>query len=302
MSRTFLRVRGRLKPDGAYHALPGWETQRLLRGCRQASSLSLILFDAAGAVRTEGSVVLDTALCEPFPKTGGMVARLSGHIALVPEVTRLVLCRDGEVLHEAPVAAEQPRLSAVRVTPESGDRWRVDWDATHDLPLTFQIAFVDPQRRLFPVARGIDSNSFTLDADNLPGGRACHVAVLATDGVRSAAARSEPFDVAPKSAALVMIAPEPETHLLPGQPFSLLGFARDIAGTSLPDAGLVWSIDGEQVASGLRLALGRALPAGEHVIELAYSDGDGRHQAVLRRSLLVSTPPRPVGEALPGVV
>jgi hypothetical protein len=289
MARPFLRIFGHLRADGEFEPAPGWETTRIARRCHPDPEFSLQLLDDAGVVVAKGAVERRKGFCDDQAMCSASRERLSGHIVLHPRGTTLVLSRDQEVIHKTPICAEKPRIHSLRVTARGNDDWMVQWEAEHPLPLSFNLAFVDPLRRIVPVARNLGDMTYALDTRRLPGGGACSVALLATDGVRSACARSDAFHLPPRAPNLYVLAPADGEMVMPDQPFSLLGRAHDLAGRVLPDAGLVWSIDGEVVARGTALALGGPLPPGEHAIEMAYVEGG---EAVSNVRRIVSVPPR----------
>jgi hypothetical protein len=167
--------------------------------------------------------------------------------------------------------------------------WLVEWEAAHGAPLTFDLVFSDPQRRAFPVARNLTANRYELDTRHLPGGGECRVALLATDGIRSDTARSAPFVLPARSPTLVILAPADGEEIMADQPFSLIGRALDAGGQSLPEAGLVWSVDGHVIARGTMLSLAHPLAPGRHVVELRYAQ-EGMPAATARHEIRV--PPR----------
>lgn len=288
MPRPFLRLRGRLRADGCYDPLPGWETTRLARRCHAAADLSLQLLDESGAVVAKGCVERRSGLCTIAELHSSAIHWLTGHVVLHPRAVKLVLACDGIVIHEAPIHSEPPEVRSLHVVQENDEDWCVQWEVAHPSSLRFGLAFVDPLRRVIPIARDLTETSYRLDTRRLPGGGPCRVALLATDGIRSCSARSEPFQLPARAPNLYVHLPAPDTVLPPDQPFSLHGSAQDLAGRSLPDSCLVWSINGAVVARGTRLAVGGPLPTGEHVIALSFEGGDQDAVAVVKRKVTIS--------------
>lgn len=287
MTRHFLRVFGRIHADGSYDPLPGWETTLLARRCLPAADLSLHLLDESGAVVAKGAVERRSGLCTTAELHNSATDRLTGHVVLHPRATKLVLACEGIAIHEAPIRSEPPKIGSLRVVQESEHHWRVQWEAGHSSSLRFNLALLDPLRRVIPIARDLTAMTYRLDTRRLPGG-SCQIALLATDGVRSCSARSETFQMPAREPDLLMHSPGQDALLPPDQPFSLHGCAQDRAGHPLPDIGLIWSINGTVVARGTRLAAGGPLPTGEHLIALAYSGGNSDDMVEVKRTVTVS--------------
>ncbi|WP_377155059.1 hypothetical protein ACFJIX_23325 [Roseateles sp. UC29_93] len=286
MLRPFLRVLGSLRIDGTYRPLPGWETTRLTKRCRPAADLGLRLLDDMGTAVAKGNLERRTSLCGSCEVRSADTARITGHVALHPNATALELICEGQVIHKAPIARERPKIHSLKVTP-GDESWLVQWEVEHPMPLTYNLVFLDPQRRAIPVARSLNESSFEIDLRGLPGGSECRIGLLATDGIRSETAQSDAWSVPTRPAILCFHAPSSQAVLLPYQPFTLQGSAYDPAGRALPDDGIVWSIDGAVVARGVRLATSAPLTSGEHEVEMGYLSHSGDEKVSLKRTVVV---------------
>jgi hypothetical protein len=287
MARSFLRVRGDLWADGTYRPLPGWETQRLARTSRSDSDLTLTVLDADGDVIARGPIHRRPKLCRDRELRSSASERLFGHVVLHPRTTQLVVTLDRQPIFTTEIAAQPPRIQRLTVEPERDELTLVEWTADHEKPLTFNLMYVDPLRRVIPIAQGLTDTRYQLDTTDLPGGGAAAVGLIATDGTRSASLRSEAFPVPMRRVELCMIAPDGTTTVHPGHPFSLIGTARDLAGRTLPDAGISWLIDEKTVASGTALACAHLAVPGDHIITMLYQL-EGRPVARLQRSITIA--------------
>jgi len=99
--------------------------------------------------------------------------------------------------------------------------------------------------------------------------------VLASDGVNTGVATSQPFSVAKGPPAAEILHPEPDAHLALGEPILLEGYGYDPDDGNLPDAALQWtsSLDG-LLGSGAEIAID-TLSEGSHLISLSVTDSDG---------------------------
>jgi hypothetical protein len=109
----------------------------------------------------------------------------------------------------------------------------------------------------------------------LPGGDNCVLQVVASSGVRTSVANSEPFAVPLKPREAWILSPEPRSQIVEGVPVVLRG------GVYSPDFGLgemqdvVWNsnLDGK-LGCGFELVADR-LSAGLHHLTMAAPDGTG---------------------------
>ena len=273
MERRFVRFVGKLWESGEFEPAIGWETERIARRPRPDPDHRLQLVDDSGGVLVESAVELRVPTCRVQGADGMTSARVVGYLPLHPDGRAVLLLRGERVLHRAELATERPRITIVDAEVGDDGCVRAHWQAEHDRPLWFSLVLVDSRRRAIPVARELSESHIALETADLPGGPGCSLAVLATDGLRSAMARSHPFHLPEKSPRVAIVAPRDGEMLAPDEPISLLGHAHDLAGQSLPDEHLTWSVDEQVVARGRRLAPAGPLEPGDHRVELAYVQG-----------------------------
>lgn len=266
---TYVRVAGRLRATGEFTPGIGWETERRAGHLQADPDYRLELVDGEGSVLAEGGVEVRAPICG-----GGVVpsVRVVGYVAVRPAGRAVVLRHGEEELYRAELAPERPVVSSVQVDVRDDGTVVARWEASHDRGLRYRLLLVDGQRRAIPITDHFDESEITVRADELPGGLGCRLAVVATDGLRSAAGRSEPFDLPERPPSVVIGSPVDGEVVLPDWPVTLSGQAFDLAGGELPEDGLRWFVDGADAGRG-RLGVGGPFEPGEHVVQLAYGDG-----------------------------
>jgi hypothetical protein len=201
-------------------------------------------------------------------------------------VASIRFVNDGAVVHEMDAREEVPELEILSPPPRRGrGRYRLRWRASHPAGRTLEFFCRysnDGGRRWFRLGFRTGESSTEVDLDALPGGEDCRLAVVATDGLGTAVARTRPFQVARKPLDVRILEPVAECRAAAGQPMRLIGQAYD------PDArgpvfdGLRWSSsrDGELGEGGSIVT--PPLSAGEHLIRLTAGEGERCASATLK--------------------
>lgn len=265
---VFYRFDGFLDEAMDFTPLPGWETKRMARRPAEGSSeYRLELLDMHEQVLTSTPVNVEFgATCND-----GSTLRSTRVVAYVPAQMNgelLVFRRGDLVIHRREVSGSAPRLTLGK--PEiKGSRVRLAWKASAARPLTFNVVASSGERR-FVIERATERDSVQIDWRQLPGGDACRIGVLATDGVRSTAAMTRAFSVAGAKPALEIVVGDADCGLTAAQPFSLLAHVTVAGGARLGPAGLVWRIDGDIVARDEDHIVVGPLAAGRHQVRLTY--------------------------------
>jgi len=271
--RRFIRFMGKLWENSEFEPGFGWETARIARRPACVPGYTLDLLDDIGNVVVETGVELTVPACRVQGTRGMISQKVVGYLPLHLEGRKIVFRQGGRILYRTDIAASSPRIEITGLQIDTEGCVRVHWEAEHDRRLQFNIVFVDAKQRTIPVARELSDNFLVLPTADLPGGPGCSIAVLATDGFRSAMALSERFDLPDQPPRLMILLPNNGEIVMPDQPISLLGQAHDGAGQALPDDGLIWSVDDQIVARSQRLAPGGPFEPGVHRVELAYLSG-----------------------------
>ncbi len=270
MTRKFLKFAGKLWENGEFEPAIGWETQRIAQRPHADPDHQLQVVDDLGNVLVEGAVELRIAACRTRGTDGMTGAKVIGYVPLHPEGRSVVFRRGGRVLYKVELEPERPLIMQIDVKVDENGCIHARWETKHSRPLWFNLFLIDGHRRTIPIERNLIEKQLVLDTAHLPGGSGCVLAILATDGFRSTVERSKPFNIPEKPPQLVIITPNESETLTPDQPTSLLGHAHDLAGQTLSDDHLVWSVDGVVIAQGHRLVLANPFVPGQHRIELAY--------------------------------
>ena len=128
---------------------------------------------------------------------------------------------------------------------------------------SFRTVYVGPAERTIEIS-----------PDRLPGGRECRMIVIYSNGVRSATAATDPFELEPIGPVVRIIRPEDGAELPVGRPVGLEGTVQHPEHPSGPlqDQRLIWTVDEREVASGPMTSVDPLKP-GEHVIGLSYRFG-----------------------------
>ncbi len=283
----FIRFSGRLSENMTFESQPGWETTRLANRPAEGDGVfQLELLNAAGQVLVAVSPNVDFERYSTAPQPEMRFARVVAYIPLHPDGRELVFRRGDLLIQREPLAPNPPSLQIESLKPGRGRRVQISWAAKHvvDKPLTYNVVYLASDKRSFLVAHGLTKTKFTADLGHLPGGPAGRLAILATDGTRSSFAVSEPFPVAEKPPQIWIQTPGDQETLPAGQPVSLCGQALDVAGAGLPEAGLIWQVDGQEVARGTRLALAVGLEPGTHKVSLKYA---GDQKTIARKTIAI---------------
>lgn len=287
VAETFVRVAGRLQASGEFQPEIGWETELKADRPRPDPDYRLDLVDGDGAVLAEGGVEVRAPICGG---EGGVVTafRIVGYVPVHQGGRDVVLRRGDQELYRAELAPERPVVARVEVSVEDDGNVVVRWEAVHDRPLRYRLLLVDGARHAIPITDHLVQSEVSLSAGELCGGRGCSVAVVATDGLRSGVRKSDPFDLLERPPSVEITSPADGQLVLPDHPVTLLGRGLDHLSAELPQERLVWSVDGQAVGRGHSPGVAGPFEPGEHLIELAYRDGEG----VMRAEARVGVPER----------
>lgn len=274
MSQTFLRFAGRLEEDDSFERARGWETSHIARRPPEGSSeYRVLLFDAEDRMLLEKPVHVDfLGVCDR--ETEARTARVCCYVPLPRGACELRFVHRDRALHSEPIAERPPRVRITRVRSGRG-RVTAEWqtDAARGRAVTYNVVYLPTRGRGFLVRKNLARRRATIDLAGLPGSRRARLAVLATDGTRSGFAVSRGFPVPDKPASVSIARPEDGERFAAHADVTLCGRAYDVAGATLPDAGLRWLVDDEAVEEGRCLALARRLPPGRHRVTLQHRRG-----------------------------
>ena len=119
---------------------------------------------------------------------------------------------------------------------------------------------------------------YTLDTEQVAGGSAARVRVIATDGFNTAEETSPTLSVAGKSANAAILLPEDGSEYVVGEQIQLVGDAYDLEEGTVAGSQLLWQSDVDgTLGSGSELLIDN-LSAGTHRVTLSVT-GDSAESA-----------------------
>jgi hypothetical protein len=223
--------------------------------------------DQSGSI-LQASPLAVNSICAPAASSdAGWI--VSGHVPLVADVSRLRFVADETTVAELDVSHER---SPARLTWPSGQAvdgiQTITWEPPERGEASrYAVLYSSNDGEDWtPISLPLDATSCTVDFDELPGGEACRVSVLASDGVISAPAVSEPFAVTPKGVRPVIVSPAPG-DIVPTSGIILMGQAYHWEEQRFVSERLTWTSssagplgDGEIVIA--------SLPSGRQLITI----------------------------------
>jgi hypothetical protein len=276
---TFLRIAGTLDEAFVYRPRTGWETQRITHRPQPTPGYRLCLLDDEDRVLVEVEPSVAARRCAPEDEPA--LLDVLGYLPLDPGGTAYVLLRGERPLYRRAIPPVPPRVEITQAEVD-GERALLRWQASGEGSLRFDVGCRTGPGRVFALARGIEETSLDADLRGVPGPEAWFV-VIASDGVRSATALSEVFDLPRRAPRVSLMQPADGQRIPPGQPIDLAGLAVDAGGRALPAEALHFTVDGETLARGVRQTIAGPLSAGEHRIVLEYhaEDVEARAEATI---------------------
>lgn len=199
-----------------------------------------------------------------------------------------------EELFSMDVPTDPPK---VRITQPDKSRQRsgkvkVAWEGQHcEKQLYYLLRYSNDGGETFrALAPRLTKTEYLVDLDRLPGGEKCLFQVLATDGVRTAAAVSNPFSVPQRPRETMIATPPSGSVYAPGDTVSLVGESFSPQTGSAYPSELEWhsDLDGP-LGKGQEIHVQNLRP-GVHRISLTANDGcEGKATATIQ--IEVKSPP-----------
>ncbi|WP_207481758.1 hypothetical protein [Arenibaculum pallidiluteum] len=267
--RTFLRFVGKLWDDMRFEPGLGWETVRISRVPHPDEAFRLELLDEAGMVLVSAAPEVFRGDCRAA-HNATRAARVTGYIPFRNDAAAVVLRTESREIHRETLSRTTPSIEIKHVADLGNGRISVAWAAEHERPIRFVVRYLTG-RTSYLVSHAVTETEAVVDTASFPGGGAgCRIAVLASDGLRSSFAVSEPFAVDEKPTRVFILSPLNSQMVAADQPFSAFGQAINAFGRSCPDNGLVWDLDGSLIARGTRMVLVPSINPGKHHLALSY--------------------------------
>ncbi len=270
--KYFIRFSGYLSENMEFVRTPGWTTSNIAGRPKKGSRKYIIdLMDKDDDVILSLNPKVDfEAVCLQNDKEAN-TARVVAYIPYHSSGGYIVFRCGTHVIYKEKLEKDPPEIKITKIECD-GRKVKLNWKADHSCKnaLSFNVVYLVNRRRAFQIAKGVKKNKITFNLDLFPGGKKGRIAVLATDGARSAFDISKPIHVNNKTPELWIQRPG-EGEVLPAdQPVNLCGQAIDIAGASLADKGLLWKIDEEIVGEGQRVLAISGVEPGKHSLNLCY--------------------------------
>lgn len=144
------------------------------------------------------------------------------------------------------------------------------------------------------LASGVAESHWSVPTSDLPGGPAVRIRVLASDGLNTALAESEPFSL-PRHEPQVHLAGIADGKALPADQVGVVtGFGYDVDDGTLPETALRWTLGGSMQQSGTGSTFNLSgLPPGSYGLILTGVDSDGNQAS---QTIAFSVLPREIGE------
>ncbi|GAB4274790.1 MAG: BACON domain-containing carbohydrate-binding protein [Deferrisomatales bacterium] len=185
----------------------------------------------------------------------------------------------GAVLGEAAVSPSPPSVTDVHLEGDGRrDGATLRWQATDPDGdrLTFDVFYSrDGGRNFLPLLLHLPGEATPIDTTRLGGASAAVLRVVASDGVHTGYADSEPFAVPAQPPQVRIVSPEDATRIHCGQLLNFVGETFDLQdGSVAPDA-LVWSEPTLGRLGTGPLFSSADLPVGTHLIRLSATNSLG---------------------------
>ncbi len=204
------------------------------------------------------------------------------HLPMPDGVERVQLLYNGSLVAERRPSEHAPGLQFLSPQPgsELGGVKPITWQA-HDLdddPLSYTLFYSHNVAIWLPLGINLTEPVYELDTEQIPGGEACFVRVLVSDGWHTQEAIGGPFVVQRKPPEVAIGMPLDGAGAREEQALVFSGTAYDAEDGSLDDEALTWESNREGLLGhGERLVLpGLTLSPGWHTITLRAADSDSQ--------------------------
>lgn len=228
-------------------------------------------------VDTEGSILSRVQTSVALAMDGGSNGIVSGAVPFHPATARILIAHGDVVLLSTEVPRQKPTVSLCATEIQPGGIQRIEWEATaaNRERLTSSVFFQLGDSRRYPVLNHSRATSVEIDMDAIPGCVDGRIIVRVSDGVWTAEAASEPFQLPNKLPIVWINRPRPGKPVAASQPLQLEGRGWDVqAQRPLPDRLLEWFFDGQAVGVG-KLCIVHTVMTGAHSIILRATDSNG---------------------------
>ena len=231
--------------------------------------------NAANATLVESALVLPQT-GDGYPDSAGFTQFLNAE----PGAAALQIVKDGAVLAQIAATSAGPAVAVDAPLHDAGAgtlRW--SWTATDadGDPLFATVHFSADDGAHWQVVELSTSNSgVAIETRRLPGGAACRLRVIVSDGFNTAIVASGAFALPTRAPEITIIGAVPGQKLPFGAQAALTAFAFDAEEGSLAGSGISWTLAGPEPRSknGDTLSLA-GLPPGSYTATASATDLSG---------------------------
>jgi hypothetical protein len=222
--------------------------------------------------------------------------------------TAVVFKHDGVEIGRRTASPHVPEVTVL--SPNGGETWGgtgqqiISWtaDDPDGEPLTYLVqSTCDNGKTWNPLGSELTETRLTVNLANMPGGKACMIRVLASDGINTGEGVSKGlFTVADKPPELFISNPQENNKLSPGWPVILLAQGTDVEDGSLPVGAMTWTSnrDGNLGSGDYLIASTQNMSPGDHTITLTGVDSNGQTASYTTQINLVAPPAAAVAESV----
>ena len=143
-----------------------------------------------------------------------------------PATKAIEFLRGVEVIHQIEVEADVPKLTLkpLRRVERERELVRVEWDVQHSKNFWCIVRYThDGGKTWRAIAADLTSWSLVVNLDLLPGGERCMFQIVASSGLRTVTAETEPFEVKRKPRAVAILRPKTGDQFRHGESVVLFG-------------------------------------------------------------------------------
>jgi hypothetical protein len=282
VEREYLYLNYRMHRDGRVQLLPSFHLhgRAPAEGAGEETDVACDLLDSSGEVLESHQC----SITNPHMDPRGPVVEFHEVIPWSDDVRTIAFRRGSEVCHKLGVEDRPPDLTVqpIKRTAREPSLARVEWTSKRQKGagaqdgMTYLVRYShDGGETWRALAADLEDARLVVNLDLLPGGEQCLFQVVASSGVRTATAASDPIEVPQKARSAEILAPADRTTVAQGQEIEFLGggFSPDFETSDAEDVVWTSSRDGT-LGIGYQVVVNHLSP-GRHRITMTVPDGLG---------------------------
>jgi len=281
----YLRIIGKLYPDNKLELRPSYLIDRPRRQKEDPKGqVRAELFDEKGKILLKYKLSTKYYLVDnsKIPKLA-----VRGEIPFPSNTSTIKFYRDDVELYELPVPKGKPNVNITWNPPKIvKGKQTITWKGTHsikDQPIQYFLRYTHDNGKTWQrVGWRTIETKHEIDFDQLPGGKTCKIAIVATDGVNTVIEESSAFTVPVKPCQAFILEPKDGAEFHTDQTIVFRGQGYFLEERIAETKDLVWqsSLD-NKLGSGMLLEVPK-LTSGTHEILLIAGKGDRAGKAMIK--------------------